>query len=257
MKKLFKIIFLTFIVLFLIFFLFFQAGATTFEQFNNRSQSLGSVYDVYIKAQTFTPTTTHTSFGVKLWLGASATRKTTFVVYLIAKTPQPDYRVNYLSKGQIYASSVNTTIGGNEYHILFDNISPALATNTKYSIILENTSATSGTSISGHGDNSGYASGSSWYSNDGGRNWTEDILFDYYFKIMGEVPCTSSEDMCVCTTTLSYVQNTTTGAGFWLDSSISLGDFLIASFLLAILVLFIIHFIFGLEIPKRVNLRKV
>lgn len=237
--------------------------ATTFESQLLFPELLNSLYGAEYYGQTFTPTTTHNSIGIKVSLGASATRLYNLNAYLcdtLSQKPIVSCLGNYIAKGTIYASSVNRVLGsGLEYHIIFNNVSEKdLATNTLYSLVMVGY-GTSDTPLTVWGKTGNpYVSGSAVFSKNAGLTWTT-TTDDLYFQIIGELPCpaTSLEDMCVCTTTLSYISNTSTGAGFWLDSSISLGDFLIASFLLGILILFIVKFIFELEIPRKINFKKI
>jgi hypothetical protein len=151
-------------------------------------------------------------------------------------------------------------LDGAQYQAIFDS-AIELEENITYAIIWgKQTNLLSYLDLKGLQE-ADYPDGESFYSNDEGKSWTlnENHDADLYFINMGEEPCpaTSSEDMCICTTTLNYISNTSTGAGFWLDNSISLGDFLIASFLLGILVLFIVKTIFDLEIPRKINYKKI
>jgi hypothetical protein len=90
----------------------------------------------------------------------------------------------------------------------------------------------------------------------GRLNWDNLHNADAWFQVMGDTYCSSTKEMCACTTTLNYIVNTTTGAGFWLDSSIGYGDFLVVACLLLIVVILGSNLILSLEIPKRMNFKK-
>ena len=62
---------------------------------------------------------------------------------------------------------------------------------------------------------------------------------------------------CECyNSTTELVANLDTGAEFYLRKTISYGEFLISTFLLILVVAFIIKIIFDLEIPKRINFKR-
>lgn len=235
--------------------------AKIFEEQLNHDQSLMSIYEKDWSAQTFTTISSHNIYGIKLWLRVSQTRNKDLTIYLCDTLDEmpiwdcvPD---NYLSKEIFNTQTINPLISGIKEHIIFASSSNDLTENQLYALVITNENATTGTLINLWGSNNNlYEFGKMWYTEEG--NWQPAEESDLYFQIIGELPCpATSEDMCVCTTTLDYISNTTTGAGFWLDSSISFGDFLIASFLLGILIIFTIQFIFHLEIPKRIYSKKI
>lgn len=100
-----------------------------------------------------------------------------------------------------------------------------------------------------------YAQGTFIYSNNSGGSWIAEPEADLLFEVWGEeeippAPPTTATD------TIIFIENTTTGAFFYLDRTITYGDCLIFFILLLILLLLIIKFIFDLEIPRRITAKK-
>lgn len=244
MKKLF---FLTLTILFL-YGIISTCQADTLEQYTNHSSAVGSIYGARYMAQTWTSTSTEriTNSGIKVWLWDNAIKKTTlnFTLCRLKSTGYPTDGCagilalpDWLARGTIYASSINPASDGNEYHIIWDSEPNerliGLNTSTQYVIVMTNTTATTGTSVGVRGSSllGTYSGGKYLYTNDGGLTWSSSTE-DLYFKIMGElITSATSEGMCICTTTLSLISNASTGAEFWLDKSISYGDFLVVGFL--------------------------
>lgn len=81
-----------------------------------------------------------------------------------------------------------------------------------------------------------------------GQSGTENSFWDY----IAEEPFEEEEEM----ETIELIQNTTTGAEFYLDKTISYGDFLVSTFLLILIIAIIIKIIFDSEIPKRINFKR-
>jgi len=52
------------------------------------------------------------------------------------------------------------------------------------------------------------------------------------------------------------IQNATTGAEFFVDKSVSYGDFLVITFLMIFLIFGIMKFLIGFIIPKRINFKR-
>lgn len=254
MKKIFIISILTILISCC---LINNAKADTFEEFLENDQAVNAIYRDRLSGQTFTAISSHNVVGVKLWLRTPATRYTPINVYL-TETKNGEITKEWsqmiLTQGIIYASSINPLINGNQYHLIFDDTSIYLATDTIYALILEDREASSSAWTSIRGGGNGYEFGANWYKEEGQEEWILNEDSDLYFKIIGEIN-TSSEDMCTCTTTLTQISNASTGAAFWLDSSISFGDFLIITFLMSIFVLLLVQFIFKLEITPNQKVR--
>jgi len=52
------------------------------------------------------------------------------------------------------------------------------------------------------------------------------------------------------------IQNASTGAEFFVDKSVSYGDFLVITFLMIFLIFGIMKFLIGFIIPKRMNFKR-
>jgi len=68
------------------------------------------------------------------------------------------------------------------------------------------------------------------------------------------IPYYNKDDMA--TETLTYVENTSTGASFWIDSRITYGDILITSILMLLIIGFIIFGLINLIFAKKVNFKR-
>jgi len=88
----------------------------------------------------------------------------------------------------------------------------------------------------------------------------EKIELEFEDEELGDDPVATEtllEDPCICcTTTLTEIQNTTTGASFWIDSRISYGDILISTLLMIILIGLIGSALISFLIPKRMNFKR-
>jgi len=247
-KKSFKKVFLT-SLFFCVIANFCYAG--TWENFIRHDIDVGSIGSTKWEAQLVKIPASHTIYGVKFWLHATSSvydPNETFYVRLASTTNGlPDITKVIATSTPYYQQIIIPTLGS-EYQFIFDK--EVDVSEGTYAIILNIPSDkfyTKGTSTNSEGY--GYHA----YSNDSGRTWATSS-YSNYFKTMGETIATTS--MCECTTTLTYISNASTGAGFWLNSSISLGDFLICTFLMIIAGVILVQFIFNLEIPKKINFKK-
>ncbi len=77
----------------------------------------------------------------------------------------------------------------------------------------------------------------------------------------GSAPATSTEfwqySQAVCTSTqVELIQNAETGAEFYIDKTITYGDFILFSFLMVALIFGIVGFLIKFLIPKLINFKK-
>jgi len=77
----------------------------------------------------------------------------------------------------------------------------------------------------------------------------------------GDSPATSTDfwqySQMECSSTQSIlIENTSTGASFYIKKSISYGDFLVITFFLIFLIFAITKFLIDFLIPKKIDLRK-
>lgn len=228
-----------------------------YENYNFHDGLMATVRSTYYASQIFKPPGPYVLYGVKMWFYATSNISavdSTFTITLRQTTNGlPNSTILNTSTLSYYGLAKGLQYGA-EYHAIFPS-STLMIPNTYYALVIEHSTNSQEVYVKGSSTAGGY--GYYGLSSDSGRRWSTSTG-GLYFITWGDATttCTSS-DMCICTTTLDYISNTTTGAGFWLDSSISLGDFLIASFLLGILVLFLLQFIFNLEIPKKVNFKRL
>jgi hypothetical protein len=241
-------------VLLLLAFLLCCAGkseAKLWENFQTRSNLVGSIKSVdYLGCQTFTATSTHSISGIKVWSYVQP-GITQFSNLRLKKTCATDTQ---LAIASLVNNSMSNATSGYSYTFFFDNAYQLPATGT-YAMLFENNLG-SGKYFYLKGSSFGGYSGGTWSVYDPFIGDWLDAISSIYFEIYGEDLCTSTEDMCACTTTLNYIANTSTGAGFWLDSSIGYGDFLVVACLLLIVVILGTNLILSLEIPKRMNFKK-
>jgi hypothetical protein len=266
-----KKVFLTILIFCgLIYFNYSQAHA--FDNYLTHQDPYASVYGSWAYAQSFIPSASYNSMGVKLWLRTSNTRLSLLEVAICqvndnpipeclkieecpeGKTPIFSFD-QVLAYGTIYASSINPIIGGNQYQVVFNDLSETINQGQEYALVFINPNATSSTFVSFYGGAGEYGEGRIYYSEDCGNRWDKNEEADLYFQLTGELPCeaATSEDMCTCTTTLTEISNVSTGASFWIDNSISLGDFLIVGLLCGIVILGVLMIFARLEIPVKIK----
>jgi hypothetical protein len=242
------------VILLLLSFLLFYAGkseAKLWENFQTRSNLVGSIKSVdYLGCQTFTATSTHSISGIKVWSYVQ-TGITQFSNLRLKKTCATDTQ---LAIASLVNNSMSNATSGYEYTFFFDNAYQLPSTGT-YAMLFENNLG-SGKYFYLKGDSFGGYSGGTWsvYSPLLGE-WL-DSIGSIYFNIYGEDLCTSTEDMCTCTTTLQQIVNTSTGANFWIDSSISYGSILTILCLVCLIFISLFFVLTHAEFPQNISLKK-
>lgn len=234
--------------------------AKIYEYFLDHSDLVSTVYQNYFYAQSFKATSTHSATGLKLWLISNATLTSDFQVRLtgtIDPCPSPPEECTpdlkfIFATTTIYASSINALkYEGYEYHLIFDDITEEdLIKDNYYALVFDSVSATSGTNIGLRGKlNNPAFDGTCFYSNDYGITWFTTANVNY-FKIMGQEPF---EEMA--TETKILIENTSTGATFYLDQTITYGDLFIIGFLILFTGIIIFKAVWDFVHPRIIKIK--
>jgi hypothetical protein len=249
-----KRVLISFIIIFGLFFSFNCFAQDLYEYYNTSDDASSPIYRYYLKGQTFQARSNHSIDYIKLKLirNGSTAQSLSIKIYGLDEF---NYPYDMLAEYRMNSSEIATT-SYNWYEINFEN-DIWLNIYQYYGIVLT-FNATSPIIISWATDvsTSTYPYGHYIYSNNNGATWSSGNTNDAMFEVYGNASTSEEITMGSCTTTLTQIINTTTGATFWLDSSLSYGDILIAVFLCIFVIFGGIKFITDLEIPKRMNFKK-
>jgi len=161
--------------------------ATKYEYYDSGGDSDHACHSTnYVLAQTFTPSTTHFIYSVKIYAkkAAGSPGNVTVSIQGVDGSNHPDGN-DLCSK----VLSADGWSGSNEWHEFIMTTNPELSNGVMYAVVVEGTDGDSSNYIRWHYDNAdaSYAGGSMEESHDGGSSWITQTGDDAYFEEWGLV----------------------------------------------------------------------